>query len=221
VGVEFSSRRLARFFEFALAQLPPVPARVLEIGCGDGEVALALARAGYSVTAIDPNAPEGAIFRRERLEDFVDDVGFDATLASLSLHHLKHLGPALDRIAGLLRPGGLLVLDEFAKERLTGATARWYYDQRRALVAVGLDESPIGDDFESWERRWAEDHADVHPFADVRREVDARFVERQFSRTPYLYDYRLDDALEPLERKLIESGAIEATGVRYVGERRG
>jgi hypothetical protein len=49
--------------------------------------------------------------------------------------------------------------------------------------------------------------------------IDDRFSERYFAWTRYLFDYWLHDALEPLERELIESGAIEATGFRYVGVR--
>ncbi|TMA24928.1 MAG: hypothetical protein E6J87_23410 [Deltaproteobacteria bacterium] len=58
----------------------------------------------------------------------------------------------------------------------------------------------------------------MHPFAEMHEELGRRFAERHFEWVPYLYDYRLDDALEPLERSLIDRGAIEATGFRYVGE---
>ena len=56
--------------EFVLEQVGASPARVLEVGCGEGELARALARAGHFVTAIDPRAPEGNIFQRVRLEEF-------------------------------------------------------------------------------------------------------------------------------------------------------
>jgi len=210
--------RLAAFTEFVLLQLPRAPARVLEVGCGDGQVALALADAGYSVTAIDPNAPDGTIFRRTTLEEFRDDGEFDGVVASLSLHHVEAVDTALDRIVGLLRPGGLLVLEEFAKEHLAGATARWYYHQRQALAAAGVEDAAVPEDFAAWLDDWGRGHADVHPFAELRREIDRRCAERYFGWTPYLFDYRLDDELEPLERKLVEAGAIEATGFRYVGE---
>jgi SAM-dependent methyltransferase len=207
-------RRLSAFFGFACSRLPPPPARVLEVGCGGGELALALADAGYAMTAIDPEAPGGAIFRRVTLEEFDDGDGFDAVVASVSLHHLHDLGAAFDKIAALLDPGGVLILEEFAKERLRGATGQWYYDERRRRDAT------LPDDFETWLRGWDERHH-IHPWADVRRALDERFVERYVAGVPYLYDFRLEDELEPVERELIESGAIEATGVRYVGERPG
>jgi hypothetical protein len=45
------------------------------------------------------------------------------------------------------------------------------------------------------------------------------FVVHRLPSGPYLYDYRLHETIEPLERHLIEIGAIEATGLCYVGER--
>ena len=61
--------------EFVLGQVGDPPGRVLEVGCGAGELAQALARAGHFVTAIDPRAPEGPIFRRVRIEEFSDPEG--------------------------------------------------------------------------------------------------------------------------------------------------
>lgn len=220
-GEELLSRRLASLYEFVLSHLPSPPARVLEVGCGVGELAVALARADYSVTAVDPEAPRGTIFRRTLIENFSDNVPFDAVVSSVSLHHVEDVTVVLDKIESLLRHGGLLVLEEFAKERLAGTTARWYYHQRQALAAVAIDETPIPDDFEAWLRRWQADHADIHPLAELRAEIDRRFTQHFIGWVPYLFDYWLTDALEPLERELIESGAIDATGFRYVGERQG
>jgi 2-polyprenyl-3-methyl-5-hydroxy-6-metoxy-1,4-benzoquinol methylase len=95
-----------RVESFVLGQMGDPPARVLEVGCGEGELALALARVGHSVTAIDPRAPEGPIFRRVGIEEFTDPGRFDHVVASLSLHHVEDLGMALDNIADLLRAGG-------------------------------------------------------------------------------------------------------------------
>jgi ubiquinone/menaquinone biosynthesis C-methylase UbiE len=160
-GPKFPSRRLATFYEFVLSHLESPPGRVFEVGCGDGELALALSHAGDSMTAIDPEAPDGAIFRRTRLEDFADG-DLDAVVASVSLHHVKDVGIALDKIVDLVRPRGLLILEEFAKERLTGPTARWYYHERQATAAAGAEEASAPDDFETWMRQWVEEHTDVH-----------------------------------------------------------
>jgi len=212
------TRRASAFCEFLSSWLPVPPARVLEIGCGRGELARALAERGFEVTAIDPNAPDGPIFQLVGLEDFSDAHGFDAVVASVSLHHIEDLAGALDKIASFLPPGGLLVLEEFAKERLAGATARWYYQQRRALAETGRKDT-LPENFEEWERQSEADLADIHPVSEIRAELERRFAERFFQWTPYLYSHRLDDAVDPLERRLIAEGAIDATGLWYVGER--
>ena len=42
---------------FLERHLPPPPARLLQVGAGDGAVALALARRRYAVTALDEAPP--------------------------------------------------------------------------------------------------------------------------------------------------------------------
>jgi SAM-dependent methyltransferase len=211
------TKRTEAFCAFLSSQLT-APLRLLEVGCGRGELALALADRGFDVTAIDPHAPDGSLFQRVGLEDFSDARGFDAVIASVSLHHIDDLPGALDKIASFLPPGGVLALEEWAKERLTGATARWYYHQRRALAAVGREDT-IAEDFDTWQRQTEADLADLHPLSEIRKELASRFSERFSESRPYLYSRRLDDAVEPLERRLIDEGAIEATGLWYVGER--
>lgn len=61
----------------ALRELPSPPARVLEVGCGGGGLARALAADGYDLVAVDPNAPAGPIFRRTTLESLEDEEPFD------------------------------------------------------------------------------------------------------------------------------------------------
>jgi SAM-dependent methyltransferase len=201
---------------FVLAQLPPAPARVLEVGCGAGDLARAVARAGYLVTAIDPQAPEGRLFRRVTLEDFAEPGPFDAVVASRSLHHVADLAGALDAIAGLLRPGGMLVLNEYAKERLDWRTAEWYYDRRLALAAAGGKAAPAS--LDQCMREWEREDEGIHGYAAMRPELDRRFRERFFSWVPYLYGELEDAASEELERALADAGTIQATGFRYVGE---
>jgi 2-polyprenyl-3-methyl-5-hydroxy-6-metoxy-1,4-benzoquinol methylase len=128
-----------RVEEFVLGQIGDPPARVLEVGCGEGELARTLARAGHSVTAIDPRAPASTIFRRVRIEEFSDTGPFDYVVAILSLHHVEDLGKVLDKIAKLLRAGGTLTVVEFAWDRFDEATAEWALEQ---LPAASSSEKP-------------------------------------------------------------------------------
>jgi SAM-dependent methyltransferase len=109
--------------DFVLSQLPPTPARVLEVGCGEGELARGLAVARYDVVAIDPEAPDGPIFRRTTIEAFTDPGPFDAVVASLSLHHVHDLAGVLDKLVRLL--DGQLILNEHAWDRLDPMTPEW------------------------------------------------------------------------------------------------
>jgi SAM-dependent methyltransferase len=220
--------------EFVLAQIGDPPARVLEVGCGKGELAQALARAGHFVTAIDPRAPEGPIFRRVGIEEFSDPEPFDHVVASLSLHHVEDLGEALDKIANLLRAGGTLVVVEFAWDRINEATAEWALGRLPAAAPSGepswlkrccrgwASEEGAGDRYHGDHvgahfAGWAEQG--FHDSVRIRAELERRFVERLFAWAPYLYP-DLDDATsEADERAAIDAGAINAIGFRYVGTR--
>jgi SAM-dependent methyltransferase len=206
---------LSPFSEFAQEHLPAPPARVLDVGCGQGELTTALAAAGYDVLGIDPVAPHGDRFRRLKLEDLDDAERFDAVVASYALHHLRDLEASLDKVAGLLSPGGTLLVDEFGWDRLDEPTLDWLYGQRRALAAAGQGESPGSRD-ELW-RDWQADYAGLHGFAALRSALDARFDERTFEWVPFLHRKLKGFATEVLEQALIDGGALTALGFRYVG----
>jgi SAM-dependent methyltransferase len=199
---------------FVQQQLPSPPARVLEVGCGNGKLATAIARSGYGVVAIDPAAPTGELFQAVSLEEFADPAPFDAVVASRALHHIPNLPGALEKIVLLLRPAGRLILKEHAWDRLDERTARWYLEQRAATepdAPISLDQCLVD---------WKHDHAGLHGYAAMRRELDRRLTERFFAWIPYLYG-ELPGVVEGHEeRALIEAGEIQATGFHYVGERR-
>jgi ubiquinone/menaquinone biosynthesis C-methylase UbiE len=145
--------------DFVLSQVPSRPARVLEVGCGEGELARALDAEGYEVVAIDPEAPEGSIFRQTTIEAFDEPGPFDAVVASRSLHHVEELGGVLDKLVRLLAGGGPLILNEFA------------WDRREPMTP-----------------EWEEEHAGLYGYGAMRSELDARFEERVFEWRPYAVD---------------------------------
>jgi SAM-dependent methyltransferase len=219
-----------RVEEFVLAQIGDSPTRVLEVGCGEGELALALARAGHSVTAIDPRAPEGPIFRRVGIEEFSDPSRFDHVVASLSLHHVEDLGVAVGNIANLLRMGGSLVVVEFAWDRIDEATAEWALE-RLPVASLSEKHSWLGRRCQEWARggpggeraraesyfaEWAGEEG-FHNSRRIRDKLGSRFVERFFEWVSYLYPDLGEDTVEADESAAIEARTINATGFRYVG----
>lgn len=103
--------------------LPPVPARVLDIGSGTGRDAAFLAQLGYDVTAVEPVAEMRAAARRLHKEPitWLTDAlpllahvsgPFDLILVTAVWMHLdtQERAQAMPRVAGLLAPGGRLAL---------------------------------------------------------------------------------------------------------------
>lgn len=96
---------------------------VLEVGCGTGRVAGALAQAGHTVTGLDisPAMLQQARARDDSVEWVEGDIAlldlgrtFDLIIAPLgTLHHLhpRERRQAFGAVAAHLRPGGRLVAD--------------------------------------------------------------------------------------------------------------
>jgi len=210
------ARWQAQVEEFVLAQIGDPPTRVLEVGCGEGELALTLARAGHSVTAIDPRAPEGAIFQRVRLEEFSETGPFDSVVAILSLHHVEDFGSALDKIVSLLRTGGALVVVEFAWDRIDEATAEWALERLPAAPHSGKPSWLMRCRGRRYAAEWAAEQG-FHSSRRMRDELGRRFAERHFAWVPYLYPDLDEDTSEADEGAAIEAEAINATGFLYVG----
>ena len=103
--------------------------RVLDIGCGDGDLALDMARRGAHVTGIDasPEMIEAARARAQRGgADIAFEVAtaqslpfageeFDLVLAVTILCFVGDAAPVFHEIARVLRPGGRLVIGELGR----------------------------------------------------------------------------------------------------------
>jgi 2-polyprenyl-3-methyl-5-hydroxy-6-metoxy-1,4-benzoquinol methylase len=191
------------------------PGRVLEVGCGRGDVAVALGSAGYKVTAIDPALPEDVAparnvrFERIAIEELTDPERYDAVAFTASLHHVEELGPALDRAAALLIPGGVLVVDDFDLRAPDDPTALWFFEIQELLAVAGLyDPARIdGKPSQPPIARWLAAHThhatagtnavsgtidrdrQLHDGASMIAAVRARFTDVVVAGGPYLYRY--------------------------------
>lgn len=198
------------FATYALSQLPPPPARILEIGCGEtGGITPALTAAGYDALGVDPRAPDGVRYRQARFQDLPAE-RYDAVVAERVLHHVHPLSESLDKLATL---GPLLLLDEFAWDRIDEPTREWYEGRHRALRTQGVEPGGPAD-LEAWRAGWA----DLHPSDVLRQTLVARYEERSYEPRPYLYRW-LGDEAEVEEADLVAAGAIRAIGWRWVGVR--
>jgi SAM-dependent methyltransferase len=206
------------FEAFVRAHLPEPPARVLEVGCGRGELTTALAVAGHDAVGIDPAAPDGPRFRRLTLEEVEEGPRYDAVVAAFSLHHIRDLDAALAKIAGLLVPGGLLLVDEFAWDLLDEPTVEWLWEQQRSAAAAAGEEAPAtpaelrGD--------WEAEHVGVHGHAALRGGLDAHFEQVVLEPTPYFHRHLGGADAAVLEQALIDAGTVAALGFRYAGRPR-
>ena len=214
---------LAASWPFVRGQLPPPPARVIELGCGPlGGHVPALIGAGYDATGVDPEAPEGLAYLRVAFEEYRPEGPADAVVASVSLHHVQDLGVALDHVAEVLRPDGVLVVAEWISEDFDEATARWCFrhlpDQPEAGawlggLYAGWVASGLG--WDAFFRAWLDEHG-LHPAAAIRRELDARFAVTYVSTGPYYFP-DLPHAGADAEQAAIDAGQIRAGSLRYAG----
>ena len=174
--------------ELALEAVAEVaPRRVLEVGCGRGEAAERIQRAGAEVIALDQSErmveltrARGVSARRGDVQNLpFDDGSFDCVLAAWMLYHVPDLDRGLAELARVLRSNGRLVTvtnTEFNLPEL------WTLFGRRALRSHGFNaengEEILRRHFPSVTRR---DARGTLRFAD--RDAALRYVEASTTRS--------------------------------------
>ncbi|HZX41592.1 MAG TPA: class I SAM-dependent methyltransferase [Myxococcaceae bacterium] len=219
--------------------------RVLEVGCGPGYLAARLLREGVQLTAIDASEEQVRAARRRGVPAIASDFlsfegeGFDVVLFTRSLHHISPLQAAITKIRALLRPGGLVLADEFAHEEIDAASATWFWDLQAILEESGAlapdaprshhhrHGQPPAHPVERW--RWRHVHdPPLHPGRALISALGGAFEITAQQRGPYLHRYlsdRLEDSprgrrlflrLRALEELRLEQGLLVPIGLRLV-----
>ena len=224
--------------------LPPAPARLLELGAGDGLLAASLVARGYEVLAVDDNAEMVTAARLRGVEavhadavTFTSPSPFDAVLYTRSLHHMTPLDVALDHAAALLRPGGVLLLEDFAWETLDRDTARWIVDMFAVCEAAGVVREPwleglgVEEFVARWQREYGDEHR-LHSGETLRAAVGSRFALSEVAPVAYRYRYlcwrleqtetgkRVAQAAYDAETARVFEGHLRGIGLRITAQRR-
>jgi SAM-dependent methyltransferase len=219
-------RWLAAIWPVVRRELPAAPARVTELGCGPlGGFVPRLRAAGYQAAGVDPAAPAGPGYHQVEFERWASFGPGDAVLACTSLHHVADLDHVLDLIWAALRPGGTLVVVEWARERFDEATARWCCARLRPAEGEPnwLQElcTQWRDSGQTWDaccRCWA-DAERLHTGQDILQALGSRFdAGGPIGYGPYFFP-DLAGTSEQDEQAAIDAGQIQPGRIRYTGRR--
>jgi SAM-dependent methyltransferase len=119
----------------AIAGQPP--GRLVDVGCGRGDLGAFLIDRGWSVTGIEPSAnacevarARGVDARRGTVETVdLEQGAYDAAVFRHSLEHVTDPVAALERVRAALRPGGLVLISvpNFGGRQSRRFRDRWYH----------------------------------------------------------------------------------------------
>jgi trans-aconitate methyltransferase len=108
---------------------PRAGERILDLGCGSGQLTAKIAATGAEVTGLD-RSPEmiaeaqrnfpKLTFKIADAADFTVDTPVDAVFSNAALHWMKDAGGVASSVSRALRPGGRFVVDMGGKGNVRG-----------------------------------------------------------------------------------------------------
>jgi SAM-dependent methyltransferase len=230
-------------YDFVKRFLPSERGRILEVGCGAGELAASLFKDGYAVVAIDFEGDSIAAAQRlgvdAQIATWPDFSGgqFDAVLFTRSLHHIHPLDRSVERAAESLARGGRIIVEDFAYESADEKTLRWFHSATRLLEARGL--LLVGDEFlekvlskTETLNAWQQNHEhDLHTAAEIGAQLEKMFNRVIKENAAYYFRY-IASAIAPSEKRdailqafaqqeeaMAADGSIAPLGRRFVAVR--
>ena len=201
---------------------------ILDVGAGQGRLAARLRSEGFNVTAIDRSekaiakaAEAGVNVLQADALQFLSKERFDLAVLVMCAHHLHPIDAAFKQVAKNLKPGGQLMIEDFALEDVDAATAKWFYNLRSNLCGDAVPADPL--------LRWQEEHVHepkLYSGNQIINAVEAVFNNVRVEHTPYFYKYLAAKALDEKwrdglaeqlfaqESELIAEGRIRPIGLR-------
>ena len=232
---------IAETVKFVERFTPPAVS-VLEVGCGEGDLALALAHRSLQVLGVDVDEAAVAATRAKGVPavhiDFLKYTAdpFAVVLFTRSLHHIHPIAAAVRKAYELTCPGGALIVEDFAAEEADEKTVAWRYDAEMRLKENHPDlyapEQGRGQKtgtMEEWQQHFTKHN--VTPGKIMQATIESQYGAVIVERAPYLYRYVIakvrcaeraeETAAQFLteEMELIARGTVLPIGLRIVARR--
>ena len=227
-------------YNFVIQFLPSKCQRILEVGCGRGELAAVLSKDGCSVVAIDMDSDSIAAAQQRGVDarvatwpDF-EDGRFDAILFTRSLHHIHPLGESIRHLTDSLTEAGRVIVEDFAYESVDEKTLRWFASAIRLLEST--ESLTVNDDLlkkilskTKTLKAWRQNHEnELRTAAEINAQLEKTFGRVVRKNSAYFFRYAANaipvaekrnavlQAFAKEEQILYKNNSIVALGRRFV-----
>lgn len=221
-------------YAFVRSALPASAQVLLEVGCGDGELAGRLLADGFDVVAVDadPTCVEAAKARgvdaRQAEWPAAPSGQFDAILFTRSLHHVDALDASVEAAIRSLRPEGRVIVEDFRAEGGSARSSEWYLSMVRELSDGGtlINDADAGELVGKLAPARHDGHQ-LHSSKAIAAALERHFAVRTAGAAyyfrylePFLRDAGAAQWLLDIELERLAAGELDPLGQRFIAWRR-